>query len=130
MKFELPLLGVLRFNPIVSFFSITLIWTFVIICIIYREATPFYEWKSYVAKNFTWVYIGSQDVWVVLIIILYFSKYSDIKLGKPNDKPEFNDITWFVMLFGCGTGTGLIFFGVGEPIIYYTEKNRYSIFVL
>ena len=124
MRFKLPLLGVLRFNPIVSFFSIVLIWTFVIICIIYGEAVPFKAWKSFIVDKFTWLYIGSQDLWAVFAIILYFSKYSNLKLGKPDEKPEYNDVTWFVMLFACGIGVGLFFYGVAEPIFYYTGKNR------
>ena len=75
--------------------------------------------------KFTWLYIGSQDLWAVFAIILYFSKYADLKLGKPGDKPEYNDVTWFVMLFACGIGVGLFFYGVAEPIFHYTGKNRY-----
>ena len=57
---------------------------------------------------------------------LFFSKYANIKLGKPDEKPEFNDVTWFMMLFACGIGVGLFFYGVAEPIYHYTGKNRYS----
>ena len=60
--------------------------------------------KRYIVEKFTWLYIGSQDLWAVFAIILYFSKYADLKLGKPNEKPEYNDVTWFVMLFACGIG--------------------------
>ena len=57
---------------------------------------------------------------------MYFSKYANIKLGKPDEKPEFNDVTWFMMLFACGIGVGLFFYGVAEPIYHYTTPNRYS----
>ena len=57
---------------------------------------------------------------------ILYSKYSNIKLGKPDEKPEFNDVTWFMMLFACGIGVGLFFYGVAEPIYHYTGKNRYS----
>ena len=30
------------------------------------------------------------------------------------------------MLFACGVGVGLFFFGVAEPIWHYTGANRYS----
>ena len=76
--------------------------------------------------KFTWLYIGSQDLWAVFAIVLYFSKYADIKLGKPHEKPEFNDVTWFVMLFACGIGVGLFFYGVAEPVYHYVKPNRYS----
>ena len=40
--------------------------------------------------------------------------------------PEYSDPTWFMMLFACGIGTGLFFFGVAEPMFHYVGKNRYS----
>jgi len=126
VKCKLPFLGTLRFNPIVSFVSIGLIWIFVGICVQYGEDVPFKEWKTFIVGKFTWLYIGSQDLWAVFAIILYFSKYSNLKLGKPDDKPEYNDVTWFVMLFACGIGVGLFFYGVAEPIFHYTGKNRYT----
>ena len=76
-------------------------------------------------EKFTWLYIGSQDLWAVFAIMLYFSKYADLKLGKPHEKPEYNDVTWFVMLFACGIGVGLFFYGVAEPIFHYIGPNRY-----
>ena len=33
---------------------------------------------------------------------VFSSKYSSIKLGKDDEKPEYNDVTWFAMLFACG----------------------------
>ena len=49
-----------------------------------------------------------------------------MKLGSQDDKPEYNNFTWFMMLFACGVGVGLFFYGVGEPIYHYTGRNRYS----
>ena len=31
-----------------------------------------------------------------------------------------------MMLFACGIGVGLFFYGVAEPVYHYTGKNRYS----
>jgi choline-glycine betaine transporter len=45
-------------------------------------------------------------------------------LPQPDSVPEYNDATWFTMLFSCGVSTGLFFFGVAEPILHYTGKNR------
>ena len=38
--------------------------------------------KYWIAKTFTWLYIGSQDIWALVVIAIYFSKYGAIKLGK------------------------------------------------
>ena len=126
VKFRLPFIGEIRFNPIVSLAAISLIWTFVVICANCRDKVPFDEWKSAVVGNFTWLYVGAESIWAIFAIFLYFSKYSDIKLGKEEDEPEFSDPTWFMMLFSCGIGNGLFFFGVAEPVYHYTGDNRYS----
>ena len=56
----------------------------------------------------------------------FSSDLSNIKLGSPEDEPEYNDVSWFVMLFACGMGNGLFFYSVFEPIYHYTQSNRYS----
>ena len=72
MKFKLPLVGEIRFNPIASFLAILVIWGFVIWCSIAGEDVPFNDWTTWIVDNFTWLYIGSTDVWIVFGIILYF----------------------------------------------------------
>jgi len=51
-----------------------------------------------------------------------------MKLGKDDEEPEFNDATYFTMLFAAGIGIGLFYFGVAEPIFHYAPGeygNRY-----
>lgn len=105
----------LRFNPVVTFLSAAIIWCFVIWCSVeaklaYSEMT---KWMAWITETCTWMYIGTQDAWAVFIIVLYFSKYGNMKLGKPDDKPDFSDATYFTMLFAAGIGVGLFYFGVG-----------------
>ena len=52
---------------------------------------------------------------VFFCIFLIFSPIGKLKLGKPNDKPEFNTVSWFAMLFSAGMGIGLVFYGA-EPM--------------
>ncbi len=42
----------------------------------------FKDAKFWIAETFSWFYVGSQDIWAVVIIAIYFSKYGDLKLGK------------------------------------------------
>ncbi|CAB4061839.1 unnamed protein product [Lepeophtheirus salmonis] len=94
LKFSPPLLGQIRFNPMFRGASIILIWVFVIICIMVDpDKLPFDDAKTWIVANFTWLYIGSQDIWAIFAIVLYFSKYSKIKLGRDDEKPEYNDAT-------------------------------------
>lgn len=106
----------IRLNPVVSLFSAFIIWAFVVWCILKAKAAneEMVRWREWITLKFTWLYIGTQDVWALFVIVLYLSKYSKLKLGKPHEKPEFNDATYFTMLFAAGIGIGLFYFGVGE----------------
>jgi len=118
----------LRFNPIVASFSVLLVTTFVIWCIVDTAGATelFQQAKQTITKKFTWLYIGSQDLWAIVIIAIYFSKYGNMKLGNDDEDPEYPDGSWFAMLFACGVGVGLFFYGVAEPVFHYTQPNRYS----
>ena len=37
--------------------------------------------KMWITDHFTWLYIGSQDIWALFVLYIYFSKYGAIKLG-------------------------------------------------
>ena len=52
----------------------------------------------------------------------YFS-YWYLFPGKDDEEPEYNDGTWFAMLFACGVGVGLFFYGVAEPVWHYTGTS-------
>lgn len=43
-------------------------------------------------------------------------RYGHIKLGKQDEKPEFDDLAYFTMLFSAGVAVGLFFYGVAEPL--------------
>lgn len=55
---------------------------------------------------------------IIFSLFLIFSKYGDIKLGGPDAKPEFTTFQWFALLFCGGSGAGLLYWGVLEPINY------------
>ena len=38
--------------------------------------------KTWITTTFTWLYVGSQDVWALAIIAIYFSKYGKLKMGQ------------------------------------------------
>ena len=52
-------------------------------------------------------------------------KFGDVKLGKADDKPEFSDSTYFMMVFCSGVAVGLFFYGVSEPL-YHLASHRYA----
>lgn len=71
---------------------------------------------AFLTVNFGWLYLMSMFLFVIVALLLGFSKYGNIKLGSDDSVPEFSTKSWFAMLFGAGMGIGLVFWGVAEPI--------------
>lgn len=114
-----------KLNWITSILAVLLTWGFAIICLADKDNAPtnFASGKSWVSQNFTWLYIGTQDVWCLFLIYLCFSRFGKLKLGKEHEKPRYNDFTWFAMLFTCGVAVGLYVFGVAEPLYFYRQPS-------
>ncbi|MEC2073903.1 BCCT family transporter, partial [Alkalihalophilus marmarensis] len=77
--------------------------------------------QTFFLTAFGWFYQLAASFFLLFALFLIFSKYGKIKLGKEHDKPEFNRLTWFAMLFSAGIGIGLLFYVVSEPISHYAE---------
>src|SRR5215218_5855041 len=76
---------------------------------------------GFITRNLGWAYMLITSFFLVFIIFLACSRYGKIKLGGPDDKPEFSNFAWFAMLFQAGMGIGLVFWGVAEPVWHYGD---------
>jgi glycine betaine transporter len=72
-----------------------------------------------VFRALDWFYMFAVTALLIASLALALSKYGRLRLGAPNDKPEFSTPSWLAMLFAAGMGVGLIFWGVAEPMIHY-----------
>ncbi len=75
--------------------------------------------SAWVSTTFGWYYMLLYTVILGFTIFLVFSPIGKLKLGKPDDKPEFHTVSWLAMLFSAGMGIGLVFYGASEPIAHY-----------
>lgn len=73
-----------------------------------------------------WMYMGGVAFFLVFCFYMAFSRYGKIKLGKPEDVPEYSTFSWFAMLFGCGMGVGLVFWSVAEPVYQFLAGPTYG----
>ncbi|WP_216828132.1 glycine betaine uptake BCCT transporter [Alkalihalobacterium elongatum] len=82
--------------------------------------------QSFITEKFGWFYLLASTGFLIFSIYLIFSPYGRIRLGKPEDRPEYNYLTWFAFLFTAGMGIGLVFWGVAEPMYhFYYPPNPY-----
>ncbi|WP_242189638.1 BCCT family transporter [Saccharopolyspora soli] len=76
---------------------------------------------AFIADWFGWVYVLSTGAFVFFILYLAIGRFGHIKLGAPEDKPEYSTFSWIAMMFALGVGIGLIFYGAAEPTILYAD---------
>jgi len=75
--------------------------------------------------NYWYVYVMAFFVAVCLILAIWPAS-GQLKLGHPDDKPEFTNFSWFSMMFGAGIGIGMLTFATAEPL-YHWAKNPATI---
>ncbi|MFD7750001.1 BCCT family transporter [Streptomyces sp. NPDC059698] len=80
----------------------------------------------WVLDNFAWLFVIAADVFLVLCLVIAFSRFGQIRLSRDDSPPEFSDFSWIAMMFSAGMGIGLIFYGVGEPVSHYLAPPPFS----
>lgn len=78
--------------------------------------------QTFVSNRFGWYYLLIVSAFVLLCIYFIFSKYGNIRLGRPEDRPEYSYPTWFAMLFSAGMGVGLVFWSGAETVSHYATN--------
>jgi choline/glycine/proline betaine transport protein len=76
---------------------------------------------NFITVYFGWWYVAAMTGFVGFVLMLMFSPYGRIKIGKDHEEPEWSTWGWFSMLFTAGMGIGLVFYGVAEPIFHYNS---------
>lgn len=56
-------------------------------------------------------------------IFLCLSKYGDIVLGGPNEKPKYSFFSWGSMMFTCGLAADILFYSFDEWVMYATNPH-------
>lgn len=60
---------------------------------------------------------------LLISISLSFSKYGNIVLGKPDEKPKYNFFSWGSMMFTCGLAADILFYSFVEWVMYATNPH-------
>lgn len=112
-------------NKTVSFTAGGLILLFIALASLFTE--PFgaqvSALQSFIVGNFGWFYVLVVAGFLLFALWLFVGPYGAIKLGKDDDEPEFSYASWFAMLFSAGMGIGLLFYGVAEPVLHFSNPR-------
>ncbi|HEY9278879.1 MAG TPA: BCCT family transporter, partial [Eoetvoesiella sp.] len=86
-----------------------------------QAAAAFLGANAWVIAEVGWFYMLSVGFFVVFLLGLAMSQLGRVKLGPDDAVPDYNYGTWVAMLFSAGMGIGIVFFGVAEPIMHFSQ---------
>ncbi|MDG9720130.1 BCCT family transporter [Streptomyces sp. DH24] len=109
-----------RLDPAVLYISVTLSALFVAWGVFFTDslATVAEVTLGRIIENFGWLFVLASSGFVLLAVVLAFSRFGCIRLGKDTDRPEFSTASWVAMMFSAGMGIGLMFYGASEPLMH------------
>jgi len=75
--------------------------------------------------------VGIFYQWAAIAVIIFvawlaFGKYGHLKLGDPEDQPEYSNYSFVGMMFCAGIGAGLLYWA-GIEWVYYYEAPPFNI---
>ncbi|ELZ79912.1 BCCT transporter [Haloferax gibbonsii ATCC 33959] len=75
--------------------------------------------NTFLWTEYMWVYIGTMFLMVMFSLWLMVGPWGRIKLGKPDEDPEFGLLSYFSMMFSAGIAAGIVFWGPAEALSHY-----------
>ena len=118
-----PFKGMSTFMGIASMVMIIAFVAFTIRDVEYSSAV-FSTGKEFIIGSLDWFYVLVVNCALFFTFWLLISRFGDVKLGKDDDEPDFSTFSWICMLFSAGLGSGLIYWGVAEPM-FHIQDNPY-----
>ena len=111
-------------NAIMGVASMAMILAFVLFTIqdVEFSAGVFTEAKDFIIGALDWFYVLVVTLALFFVFWLLVSRFGDVKLGKDDDEPDFSTFSWICMLFSAGLGSGLIYWGVAEPMYHIQDS--------
>ena len=81
-----------------------------------KASNMFFFWSL---DSFGWLFQLSIMASFVLVAVVTFTKLGNMRIGGKDAKPKYSFWTWFAMTLTGGIATGIVTWGVNEPLIYF-----------
>ncbi len=76
--------------------------------------------NTFLLSNFATWYIWVVAFFIfVCVVLAIIPSTGRLRMGLPDDKPEFSNFSWFSMMFGAGIGIGMLTFATAEPMYHF-----------
>ena len=113
----------LGFNKVVAIGSKVIIATLVIWAAVFPQ-----EAGAILGEIKTWSF-ARFGAWYMYVVAFFLATCTllavipatgSIKLGQPDEQPEFSRFSWISMMFGAGIGIGMLTFATAEPLYHFS----------
>lgn len=64
--------------------------------------------QAWIVGSLGWFYMLLVGIFIAFTLVVCFTRYGNILLGRDGEKPEFGLLSWFAMFFSAGRGIGLV----------------------
>ena len=116
-----PLRGM---NVRVTLISIAVVVVAVVLGAFQTERSA--EWVAVAREGFNpfleWYYVVLVAFLLFFMVWLGVGRYKNVRLGLDEERPEFTFFSWVAMLFAAGTGVGLLFWAVAQPVLQFQDN--------
>lgn len=99
----------------------TLLFSICLVVFLYPEQIYllFESFRTQINEAFGIVFLWIGMCSLLFLIWVAFSRYGQIKLGKPDEGPAFSNLSWISMVFCAGIGSGIMYWGTIEWGYHY-----------
>ncbi|CUH53716.1 BCCT family transporter [Shimia marina] len=79
--------------------------------------------NSFLLASFASWYIWVVAFFIIVCVVLaILPSTGRLRMGLPDDEPEFSSFSWFSMMFGAGIGIGMLTFATAEPMYHFANN--------
>ena len=78
------------------------------------------ELNSLILANLSYWYVYVLALFILISLgLAIWPASGKLKLGRPEDTPEFSNFSWYSMMFAAGIGVGMLTWAIAEPVYHF-----------
>lgn len=111
-------------NTAMSCIAILMIVASLVAGTLYTDAssTRLAQVREWLTPFLEWYYVLLVAFLLFFMVWLGTGRYKNVRLGADDEVPEFTFFSWVSMLFAAGTGVGILFWSVAQPILQFQDN--------
>lgn len=108
-------------NPRTTLITSLLILVLMLLGTLWSEGTvvAIGSFRTLLNPFLEWYYVLLVAFMLIFMIWLGVGRFKNVRLGDDREVPEFRFFSWISMLFAAGTGVGILFWAVAQPIMQF-----------